>query len=86
MKNNNELRLDWDYSTNKIIRKYENDDNFGFIDINKLPEIITLLMEKYSNQIEYIKLLHNKMDDIFMKNKICNNEFCHRAGCDSEHK
>ena len=79
--------LDWDRTTGKIKRSFTKKwANSGFINMEKLPDIITALIGERKIMVEYIEALHDKIDDIITKNNICDVPACHRANCTSDHK
>lgn len=83
----NKTELNWDYNTGKVKRSFTNEwANSGWFNMEKLPDVVTALIEQRKSMIEYIEALHNKMDDLMEKNRICDNPHCHTAGCTSDHK
>ena len=79
--------LNWNYNSGKIERKFTNEwANSGFFNIEKLPDIVTSLIEQRRSMVAYIEALHDKIDYIIKKNNICDNPNCHTAGCTSDHK
>jgi len=83
----NKKELSWDYNSGKIERKFTKEwANSGFINMDKIPDMVRSLVEQRNSMIEYIEALHNKIDDIIEKNNICDNPHCHTAGCTSDHK
>ncbi len=79
--------LSWDYNSGKIKRNFTNEwANSGWFNMEKLPDVVTALIEQRKSMVAYIEALHNKMDDLMEKNNICDNPHCHTAGCTSDHK
>ena len=79
--------LEWDYNTGKIERKFTKEwENNGFINTDKIPDLVKLIITERKNMIEYIEALHDKLDDIIDKNNICSIPGCHMDGCTSDHK
>jgi hypothetical protein len=72
--------LSWNYNSGKIERKFTAEwHNSGMINVEKIPDMVKSLVESRKAMIEYIELLHNKLDDIIEKNQICHNSYCHTA-------
>lgn len=80
-------KLNFDYDSRKIERKFTKEwSESGFINMNKLPDMIQVLIDQRNSMVEYIEQLHDKIDNIIEHNDICDNEFCHTANCTSDHK
>lgn len=80
-------KLNFDYNTGKIKRVFTKEwSESGFINMNKLPDMVASLVEQRKSMIEYIDQLHDKIDNLMEHNKICTNQHCHTAFCESEHK
>jgi hypothetical protein len=58
----------------------------SIINKDRVPDLVKSLVVQQQSMIEYIELLHDKMDDVFEKNNICNCTTCHRANCTSDHQ
>lgn len=83
----NEKELQWNYNSGKIDRRFTDDwAKSGFFNMDKLPDIVSTLIEQRKEMVAYIEALHNKIDDIIEKNNICDCPSCHTAGCTSDHK
>jgi hypothetical protein len=83
----NSKQLSWDYNSGKIKRNFTNEwGNSGWFNMEKLPDVVTALIEQRKSMIAYIEALHNKIDEIIEKNNICDNPHCHTANCTSDHK
>lgn len=79
--------LQWSYDTGKIDRKFTKEWSVsGFINLEKVPDLVKVLVTERKSMIEYIEALHNKLDDIIEKNNICHAPGCHTTGCTSDHK
>lgn len=80
-------KVTWEYNTGKVHRKFTEEwSNSGFINMDKIPDLVGSLVTERKNMVEYIEALHNKIDHIMQKNAICPNSDCHTAGCTSDHK
>lgn len=83
----NKKDLEFDYNNRKIKRRFTADwHNSGFINIERLPDLVQSLVSQQKEMMGYIEALHDKIDDLIVTNKICNIPSCHRAGCTSDHK
>ena len=81
------MEIQFDYNSRLIKRKFTNEwANSGFINMDKLPDMVASLCEQRKSMIAYIEALHDKIDKLIIDNKICDNPDCHRAGCTSDHK
>lgn len=79
--------LDFNYNNGKIERKFTKEwSNNGFINMDKIPNMVQSLVDQRNSMIEYIEALHDKIDKIIDDNDICYSPDCHRAGCTSDHK
>ena len=84
---NEKKELQWNYNNRKISRKFTAEWSVsGFINMDKLPEMVESVIVQRKQMIAYIELLHDKIDDLIEKNNICDCPSCHRAGCTSDHK
>ena len=61
-------------------------NNSGFINLDKLPEMVGSVISQKKSMIEYIEELHDFIDFIIKQNDICDNKGCMIAGCTSDHK
>ena len=69
----------------KINRKFTEEwDGSGFINLDKLPEMVGCLVSHKKNMVEYIELLHDLIDRIVDENNLCDN--CLISNCGSDHK
>jgi hypothetical protein len=83
----NKKELEFDYDSRLIKRKFTNEwANSGFININKLPEIVQSMCEQRNSMVAYIESLHDKIDKLILDNNICDCASCHIANCKSDHK
>jgi len=81
------IELKWNYNTGKIDRRFTKEwSQEGFINSEKIPLLVEGLITQRQSMIEYIEVLHDKIDDIIEKNDICDSPGCHTAGCTSDHK
>ena len=77
----------FDYNSGLVDRKFtEKWSNSGVINIDKIPLVITSLIEQRKSMVEYIEALHDKIDKLIKDNNICDNPSCHRSNCTSDHK
>ena len=58
----------------------------GIVRVERLGDIVQSVVTQRSEMISYIEALHNKLDDLMTKNKICEYPECHMAFCTSDHK
>lgn len=83
----NKQELKWNYDSGKIQRAFTKEwGESGMIRVEKIPDMVSSLVANRKAMIEYIELLHNKIDDIIEKNNICDCPSCHIANCTSDHK
>ena len=69
----------------KIDRKFTEEwDGSGFINLDKLPEMVGCLVSQKKNMVEYIGSLHDLIDKIVDKNNLC--DYCLFSNCKSDHK
>lgn len=69
----------------KIDRKFDSEwDGSGFINLDKLPDMVGCLVSQKKNMVEYIGSLHDMIDKIVEKNNIC--DTCLNSNCGSDHK
>jgi hypothetical protein len=79
--------LEFDYNSRLINRKFTKEwANSGFINMDRLPDMVSSLVDQRKQMIEYIEALHNKIDKLIIDNKICDCPSCHTAYCTSDHK
>ena len=79
--------LNFDYDSGKIERRFDKEwSNSGFINMEKIPNMVQVLVDQRKEMIEYIEALHNKIDKLIDDNNICSDPSCHTAGCTSDHK
>jgi hypothetical protein len=79
--------LEFDYNSRLVKRKFTKEwGNSGFINMDKIPDMVKVLVEQRKEMINYIETLHDKIDKLIIDNKICDCPSCHRAGCTSDHK
>ena len=79
--------LDFDYDSRKITRKFTKEwSESGFFNMNKLPDMVGSLVSNRVAMVAYIEALHDKIDDLIIRNNICDIPSCHTAGCTSDHK
>lgn len=72
---------------NKVERRFTEEwSKSGFINLNKLPELVQVIIDQKANMMLYIEALHDKIDSLIEHNHICNNPHCHTANCQSDHK
>lgn len=80
-------QIDFDYNSGKIKRKFNQEwATSGFINIDKIPDMVKSLVEQRNSMIKYIEELHDKIDNLIEHNNICDCPSCHTAGCTSDHK
>lgn len=83
----NKRELEWDYNSRLIKRKFTNEwSNSGFINMDKLPDMVSVLVEQRKSMMAYIEALHDKIDKLIIDNNICDCPSHHIAGCTSDHK
>ena len=69
----------------KVDRKFTKEwSNSGFVNLDKLPEMVTSLVAQKNSMVDYIKALHDKLDDLSEINNLC--DLCGIANCESDHK
>lgn len=74
-------------SQGNVKRKFGHEwDASGLINMNKIPDLITSIVQQRENMIEYIEELHDKIDYMIEHNEMCHAESCLTAGCTSDHK
>ncbi len=79
--------LEFNYNSRLVERKFTKEwGNSGFINMEKIPDMVKVLVEQRKEIINYIEILHNKIDKLIIDNEICDCPSCHRAGCTSDHK
>ena len=72
-------------SDGKVERKFTKEwSNSGFINLNQLPKMVESLVEQKNSMVEYIELLHDKLDFLIEKNNLC--DLCGMPNCTSDHK
>lgn len=71
----------------RVQRKFNHEwANESLFNMEKLPALVTIMVEQRRSMMDYIRELHDKIDFIMEKNHICNMPGCHTAGCTSDHK
>jgi DNA-dependent RNA polymerase auxiliary subunit epsilon len=79
--------LRFNYDNRKIERQFTKEwGNSGFINMDKIPDIVRALVDQRNSMMEYIEALHDKIDKLIIDNNICDCPSCHKAGCTSDHK
>lgn len=69
----------------KVDRKFTEEwDGSGFINLDKLPEMVGCIISHKKNMVEYIEGLHDLIDEIIGINNLCDN--CLKSNCNSDHK
>lgn len=75
------------FEKGKIERKFTEDwAKSGLFNLEKVPDLVTTLVEQRKSMIEYIEALHDKIDWILERNNCCDMPNCLTANCTSDHK
>lgn len=79
--------LAFNHNDRTIKRRFTEDwRNSGIINKDSIPDLITSLIAAEKEMVKYIEALHDKIDDLIIKNNICDIPSCHTANCTSDHK
>lgn len=76
-----------EFTDGRIDRRYTKEwSTSGFINLEKLPDIVANVLNQRKEMVAYIEALHDKIDWILEKNQCCDVSGCLTAGCGSDHK
>lgn len=79
---------DLEYDTDgRVERKFTPEwASSGIVRVERIGDMVQSIVTQRGEMVKYIEALHNKLDDIMRKNKVCEFPECHTAFCTSDHK
>jgi hypothetical protein len=83
MKTKPEVRFD----NGAVDRRFTDEwSQTGWLNTDKLPEMVASVIEQRKAMLGYIEALHDKLDYLLVHNECCDVAGCLTAGCGSDHK
>ena len=75
-------RLGFNPNSGLIDRKFTKEwSQSGYINMDKVPDVVQSLITQRHSMIDYIELLHDNIDKLIIENNICNCPSCDVDGC-----
>jgi hypothetical protein len=75
------------FESGKVDRRFADEwSQGGFINIERLPDLVGGVLQERREMIGYIEALHDKIDWILEKNQCCDVPSCLSSRCTSDHK